>query len=123
MFYDRRWKVTPEAEKIHKAWLEHGFDFHDRFGLVEAAAEVVRDQVVAASKRAADAATASVVQGVRVMADELWEEAERPTEKSANKNVSRILKEISTNLHRFCGIQMGQEPLPAAGSRIGGDPE
>lgn len=43
--------MTPEAEKIHKAWLARGFDFHDRFGLLDAAAEVVRQEVAAERKR------------------------------------------------------------------------
>jgi hypothetical protein len=55
---------------------------------------------------------------IRRIADELWEEAERPTDATRGKPTKRVLKTVSTNLHRLCQRMAGREPLPAPGARL-----
>lgn len=43
--------MTPEAEKIRKAFLDRGFNLVDRFGWFEAAGEVVRSAVAAQKEK------------------------------------------------------------------------
>lgn len=45
--------MTPEAQKVRQELLERGVDLVDRFGLCEAAGEVVRREVLAERERCA----------------------------------------------------------------------
>ena len=55
---------------------------------------------------------------IHKLADELWEEAERPTKLTEGVALRDVLKLVATNLHRLCATMRGDKPLPPIGSRL-----
>ena len=53
---------------------------------------------------------------VRDAADELWQAGKAVQDTDFER--AKLLKTMSTNLHRLCQIAGGEEPLPAPGERL-----